>query len=95
MLSAIAVRIADPKAVPVKNPAIIDPLIFPRSFLLVTLMAHASMETSSIPIPHCARNNIKMKKKRLEEGSINERIIKAIAELTPPRTVYCFLFIFL
>jgi len=94
MFSAIAVRLADPKAVPVKNPAIIDPLIFPLSFFLVSLIAHASMETSRIPIPNCARNKIRINKRRFEEGSIIERMIRAIDELTPPRMVYCFLFNF-
>ena len=88
------VKLADPKAVPVKNPAIIDPLIFPRSFFVVSLIAHASMETSKIPIPICAKNNINMNNSRFEEGLIIERMISAIEELTPPNKVYCFLFIF-
>lgn len=49
--SAMFVRSTDPIAVPVKNPAIIDPLILPRSFFVVSVIAHASMETSKIPIP--------------------------------------------
>lgn len=49
--SAMVVNRADPIAVPVKNPAIIDPFIFPRSFFVVSVIAHASMETSKMPIP--------------------------------------------
>ena len=93
VFSAIAVNIADPNAVPVKNPAIIDPFIFPRSFFVVSLIAQASIDTSRMPMPHCAIKRMKMNRSRFDDGLIRERMKRAIEELIPPRRVYCFLFI--
>ena len=70
MFFASVERVAAPMAMPPKSPAIMNPFIFPRSFLSVTSMAQASVETSRNPMPHCAMMRMRMNSVSCVDGLI-------------------------